>query len=164
MLEINTGVTGAKRQSWRRANPRDVLKRLLDKSPELTEEQAELECWEIIHKDVSQMRTVYEYWFANNFHSLMHPRPLRQSGASSRLSRRMHEQIEEHIEEKVEEKFQIILLDMELPTGKQLRASTREELLECGGWMQRVAERLKPNQTVGQAGISEQQLRELYTE
>jgi hypothetical protein len=31
---IDIGVTGAKRQSWRRANPRDVLKRIIDRHPD----------------------------------------------------------------------------------------------------------------------------------
>jgi hypothetical protein len=51
---------------------------------------------------------------------------------------------------------------MVLPSGKALRHSTREELLECGGWMIWVAEELRPGQTPDEAGISEARAREIY--
>lgn len=169
MLEINTGKTGAKRQSWQRANPRDVLKRLKDKNQDWTEEELQAECWRIISGDKEQLYTVFEYWFANNYRSLLYPLPQRDARSSGRgqTSAAIHDRLADHINtkvnEQVDEKIQIILLDMLLPNGKPLRAATREELVECGGWLQKVAEKLKPNQTVGQAGISEQKLRELYT-
>lgn len=61
---------------------------------------------------------------------------------------------------KLDEKIE--LLSMLMPTGKLLRDSTREELIAYDGWMIRVVERMKPNQTVWEAGLSEMQLRELY--
>jgi hypothetical protein len=162
--QTDTGVTGAKRQSWRRANPRDVLKRLIDKNPDLDEAQAEIEVWDIVHRDISQMRTIFEYWFVNNYRSLVKPWPRKpQTAERDRAeTERAARAINEKIEEKIETKVNIRLLDMILPNGKQLRHSIREELVEFGGWMQRVAAKLLPHQSVAEAGISEDELRALY--
>lgn len=160
-VQIDTGVTGAKRQSWRRANPRDVLKRILDKEPDLTEDDAGNECWDIIHRDPAQMRTVFEYWFTNNYRSLVKPRYSTTPRGSAAV-KIVTAAISSQIEQKIEERVKIVLLDMMLPNGKPLRNSTREELVELGGWAGKIAEKLQPNETVEQAGLSESQLRELY--
>jgi hypothetical protein len=161
--QIDTGITGAKRQSWRKANPRDILKRLLDADTELSEDEARNECWEKIHKDEGLLRSVYDYWFDNNYRSLVKPAPT--PGAAQRRKAAVDaiaQNIGAQIEQKIEARVKIALLDMTLPTGKALRHSTREELTELGGWAARVAEKLAPSQTVAEAGLSEAQLRELY--
>jgi hypothetical protein len=178
-LGITSGMTGAKRQSWRRANPRDVLKRLIDKSPDLTEDEALTECWEIVHRDQQQMRTIYEYWFANNYRSLTQPHTLaaardeatrRERAARDEATRqeaardveKTAQRIRSQISQKIEERVKIELLSMVLPNGKTLSQATREELVELGGWTAKVANQLQPNQTVAQAGLTEAQLRALY--
>jgi hypothetical protein len=198
-LNIDTGVTGAKRQSWKRANPRDVLKRIIDKNPDYDEAQVQTECWEILHRDQQQIRTVFEYWFTNNYRSLVNPttRPKkpakapetapdrRQAGQSEAqgsekepsaplsmpeiaVSQPITEmqarrtEVKDTIERAIATRIEIVLLDMVLPSGKALRHSTREELLELGGWAARVGAQLAPQQTVAQAGLSEEQLRALY--
>jgi hypothetical protein len=161
-VQIDTGVTGAKRQSWRRANPRDVLKRLLDKESEISEDEARNECWEIMNKDRSQMRSVYDYWFDNNYRSLVKPVDAGVVRRRRAAVQAVAQEVGKQIEQKIEERVKIVLLDMMLPSGKTLRHSSREELLELGGWAARVAGKLKPDQTVEQAGISEDQLHELY--
>jgi hypothetical protein len=159
-LQIDTGVTGAKRQSWRRANPRYVLKRLLDDNPELSEEEIEDKCWTIIHRDQDQMRTVFEHWFGNTWRSLI--RPEQDIAATREQAAAVTGNLATAIGEKIDQKIKVVLLDMILPTGKLLRHSTREELLGMGGWAQRLAERLQPQQTVEQAGLSEARIRRLY--
>lgn len=160
---VTPGQTGAKRQSWRRSNPREVLKRLIDNDPSLTEAEASDACWQIVHKNSEQMATIFEYWFANNYRSLVHPAPRKPRPVRTPAQRAvLTSQIREQIERKIEERARIVLLEMILPTGKQLRDSTREELIACGGWLVRVAERLDPDQTVGEAGLSEDDIAEAY--
>jgi hypothetical protein len=185
----DTGTTGAKRQSWKRANPRDVLKRIIDDHPEMSLADLQDECWGVLHHDEQLMQTVFEYWFTNNYRSLIKraPSPIIEPpswsppeteppetepsepplGAteppawSPAATHRLAKAIRTKIDEKVEG-IAIALLTMTMPNGKPFRQATREELLQAGGWMQRVADRLEPEQTVEQAGLSETQLRELY--
>lgn len=165
---ITSGITGAKRQSWRRANPRDVLKRLIDKNPDWTEDEALTECWDILHRDQQQMRTVYEYWFANNYRSLTQPHASpapRTEAARQQTAQEVEktaQRIRTQIDKKIEERVKIELLKMVLPNGKTLSETTREELIALGGWTEKVAQQLKPKQTVAQAGLTEAQLRALY--
>jgi hypothetical protein len=160
-LQTDLGVTGAKRQSWRRANPRDVLKRLIDKNPEMGEDELQAEAWDILHRDQQQMRTVFEYWFANNYRSAVKPKS--SGGWQERAkTQELAAKIEEQLVQKVEATVRVTLLYMTLPSGKWLRDSTREELLELGGWTARVAKKLRPHQTVAQAGLTEEQLQALY--
>jgi hypothetical protein len=184
-LQTDIGITGAKRQSWKRANPRDVLKRIIDKNPEWDEEEVLTECWDILRRDQQQMRTVFEYWFDNNYRSLVratakpkpgarpepeptpatsHPATEERSATEERpaATALMTAAIREKIEERISHKVTIALLGMTLPSGKPLRLATREELLEAGGWMQRVAARLEPGQTVEEANLTENELRALY--
>jgi hypothetical protein len=190
--QIDTGTNGAKRQSWRRANPRDVLKRLIDRA-DLSENKAEEkianECWDILHRDQMQMRTVFEYWFANNYRSLIKSgaagggsiktapqpssppdataptsaaqQPSEATAGTSSIAAKIREKIEEKIEEQVGARVKIVLLDMMMPTGKLLRYTTREELVDLDGWAQRLVERLQPGQTV-EAAFTEDDLRGLY--
>jgi hypothetical protein len=43
-----------------------------------------------------------------------------------------------------------------------VRHSTHEELMESGGWRQRLAAELQPGQTPDEAGITETRARELF--
>jgi hypothetical protein len=43
-----------------------------------------------------------------------------------------------------------------------MKLVSREELIDLGGWAQKVADQLYPNQTVGKANIPKRQLRDIY--
>jgi hypothetical protein len=66
------------------------------------------------------------------------------------------------VQARIAKDVSIALLDMVLPSGRTLAASTREELLYAGGWLVDVAGRLAPMQTVAEAGLTEDDLRSLY--
>lgn len=157
--DVSPGATGAKRQSWKRANPRDVLKRIIDDNPGMTEGDIQERCWHILQSDQQQLRTIFEYWFANNYRSLTLPSsprsptaakaassgsavpaassasPSPARGASSdtsTLAAAIDKKLDDHIEEKVKLRVTIVLRHMMLPHGKTVAQSTREELLEIG--------------------------------
>lgn len=165
---IDTGTTGAKRQSWRKDNPRDVLKRIIDENPASSEGDVQELAWHEMRDHIGYMRTIFEYWFANNFRSLAAQiespiKSRRETIAATR--RRINERKEtlrRRLDEKIEQRIKIALLDMILPTGKTLRDSSREELIALGGWAAKVADNLHEGQTVGDAGLSEEILRSLY--
>ena len=180
--EINMGVTGAKRQSWSRANPRDTLLRLIRENEGDSEDDIRVICWERLKQDVSarcggvdasiieaaldnsQLRTTFEYWFANNYRSLIHEEPqareqrMRQRQVVAEEINKEAAQLASRIETVIKKR----LLGMIMPTGKTLRDSTREELLAMSDWTAAVATKLQPGQTVGEAGLTEDQLHELY--
>jgi hypothetical protein len=171
-VHIDTGVTGEKRQSWSRANPRAVLERIVRENPNATETEIADLCWEEFTVGVTfdgnhALRSrefletiVTEYWVHNNYARLVVPDDeVKQRRAAARQSVR---RVVTAINDAIEERVKIALLDMILPTGKPVRSSSREELIDLGGWVSRVAERLQPNQTIEEAGITEAQLRELY--
>lgn len=174
---IDTGITGAKRQSWKRNNPREVLKRLIDQYPDMSKDEIWdsfdaiwVEFWDIVQDDKNQYRTQSEYWYANNFRSLVEPRAKRTKTTTSKprptvsvntITNAIDARLNDHIEKCVEDKVKIVLLDMEMPSGKTLGQSTREELLEFGDFARRVAKHLKPGQIVEQV-LSETDLKTLY--
>jgi hypothetical protein len=185
---LDQGVLGAKRQSWQRQNPRDTLLHFIQKNPNANEDTIRIECWEVLKRDVankakgvdkailfgaldnSQLRIAYEYWFANNYRSLV-VKPIsteeeREERRQQREARRQEaiakaKKVVQSHNAKVEEKVKIQILSMMMPSGKTFGNSTKEELSACGGWMVNVAFRLKPGQTVLQAGIREEELRSL---
>jgi len=172
MTFIDTGVRGATGQSWRGANPRDLLRRVIDDNPgsdrvslfrlfvdKLKEED-----------DGDHMETIIEYWFANNYHSLIAAR----SGAAANQSGRAAATAErdrwvagttEKLRERIAEEASIVLLDMLMPNGKHLAECTGEECAalasQLGNWLRKVARRVKPEETVG-ATLTEADLRKLY--
>ena len=205
----NSSTTGAFRQSWKRANPRSVLMRVLAANPDWDKIQAQAETWILMTKGVkgslSYLQAVFEYWFDNNYDSLVNPREKRrrktasatanapsvdpqtnQSAASpgpeppspaagsvkttadkantavSEIAFVQQADLKASIDVLIKKKIKTALLDLTLPSGKTLRHSTREELLECGGWMIWIAEELHPGQTPDEAGISEARAQEIY--
>lgn len=157
MTETHQGTYGAKVQSWRRANPRELLRRLLDENP--NDDKAAL--FEIFWSEISEeastdlLKSVAEYWFANNYHSLTGHAAVRPLARKS--------EIKALIEKRIIEEARVMLLDMMMPNGKYLAQCTKEECTVFGGWLKAVASKLTPNQEVG-AVLSEDELRAIYSE
>lgn len=149
---VDTGRTGAKRQSWK-PNPRSILIKLIAENPHETmqDEEAILELlWEAVKGDEEQLRSICDYWGTNNYRSIVY-----KADPQKRLARR--EAIER---EKKSIASRIILMDWQTPSGKLLRDCTKQDCKRVGGWLVRVADKMKPRQTVGQA-FSEKQLKAL---
>lgn len=167
---LNTGINGAKVQSWKSANPRDILKRLMEENPQM-EKPALLAALrhELLAEDrIEYLDAVIEYWFSNNYQSLVAPRTSaprvsapRPSPAVAKAARQkevvtLKKNLERHIEEKVEER----LLDFIMPSGKTLRDSTGADCAKAGGWFTKIAGAVGARQRVGNV-LSEEQVRKL---
>lgn len=155
MTSLDTGTYGAKVQSWKRANPRDLLKRLIDNQPAAGRDAIFQEFREYLRGDDGEdfLDSVIEYWFANNYHSLIErPAPSR---AAQQTERRV-------AVEKVKETIRARLLDMRLPNGLTLAASTFGYCAKLGGGLARIGAKGKPNQVVGKH-LSETEVRKLYS-
>jgi uncharacterized protein YfaP (DUF2135 family) len=163
---LNTGILGAKVQSWKSANPRDILKRLMEENPRM-EKPALLAALrhELLSEDrIEYLDAVIEYWFSNNYHSLVAPRvsATRPSPAVAKAAKQekiaaIRQKVERHIEEKVEAR----LLDFIMPSGKTLRDSTGADCAKAGGWLTKIAGKVNARQRVGNV-LSEEQVRKLF--
>ena len=162
MTMVDTGVTGAKRQSWHATNPRELLKRLIEENPKWDKERVLRTFSREVTDNRRYIDTIVEYWFANNYHSLIE-RPARTYRA--RQTREATEQVKAAIKNEIEHKATVMLLELNMPNGKLLRDCTGAECSKLsskiGGWLLRISKRIKPNQTVGSA-LTEQEVRDFY--
>jgi hypothetical protein len=161
MTHIDTGITGAKRQSWKHDNPRDLLKTIIEKNPQASKEVLLKKFSETIFQkhNFKLLETMVEYWFANNLHSLLNSNIDLKKGFSNPLKKKFKQQIREHIQLAAE----TILLDMIMPNGKKLRDCSGTECAAIGSWLSIVASRMPPNALVGKI-FNERKLREILEE
>lgn len=158
MTSLDTGTYGAKVQSWKRANPRDLLKRLIEEQPRADKETLFKAFRDQVRGDDGEdfLDSIIEYWFANNYHSLTE----RPSPAPSKAAKRARvEEIKATIKARA---AKMILLDMVLPNGKPLRDCTGRECAKAGGWFTKIAGQVKSGDIVGKV-MSETQVRKLYS-
>lgn len=164
---VDLGVRGAKVQTWRAANPRELLKRVIDDNPG-ADRQALLHLFreQMWREDEAEdyVDTIIDYWFANNYYSIVAPVGIART-EQHRRTLQASAQVAEKIRQRIVEQAQIMLSDMLMPNGKRLAECTGKECqslgIAVGGWLGRVARKVKPDQAVGEA-LSEEQLRELY--
>lgn len=163
---LETGKYGAKVQSWHHASPRNLLKRLIEENPK-ADKKALLKLMraELLSEDgIDYLYAVIEYWFSNNYDSISKPPEKRRAErvVREKAVAKVAEVVRAKAIKVIEEKAQIMLLDMvKLPTGKTLRESTGKECAKAGGWLSRIAEKVKPGQMVG-AALSEDEVRALF--
>ncbi len=165
---LDKGTYGAKVQSWKGANPRDLLRRIIDDNPAMDKPEllATLRHELLADDQIDYLDTVIEYWFSNNYHSLVGAMAAQNRLYPMLIASRMAKQakaevIKGKLRDHIQEVAETILLDMVLPNGKALRDCTGKQCAKAGGWLARVAEKVKPNQKVGVA-LSESQVRDLW--
>lgn len=165
-LELQNSVQGAKRQSQKRANPRDVLLRIMKENEGAPEDEIMNYCWEQVRDDDAYLRTIFDYWFANNYRSLAYnwgrPSPQVEMERRTRESR-IAAAVEPIKAAIIAKAPAIALLGLKMANGKKLANCSGADCSHLGGWLARVAEKVGPDQLVGDA-LTEEQVRELYAE
>lgn len=163
MTYLDTGTLGAKVQSWHGANPRELLKRVIDDNPGADRPALFALFKEALQDDDEYIAAIVEYWFANNYNSIIHT-PLSRPTNAATYERTVAD-IKEQLGKKIKESAAIALLDMVMPNGKTLADCTGGECMtlrrNIGGWLLRVARRVKTDETVGST-LTEEQLQALY--
>jgi len=168
MDQLDLGIRGATKQSWAGANPRDLLKKLIEEHsgadrPALFRMFIDRLNEEPDADDYKQ--TIIEYWFANNYHSLVGAAVAPPAEKRSIETTTATTMVRERVREKIREGAQIVLLDMVLPNGKALKDCTGRECRELapriGEWLERVAKKVRANELVGDR-LSEEQVKALY--
>lgn len=161
MTHVDTGITGAKRQSWRHDNPRDVLKNIIEKNQQASKEKLlEIFTQTMFKKDNHALiETIIEYWFANNLNSLLHS----DDSLKGQFIKPHVKKIKEQIRERIKIAAGVILMDMVMPNKKKLRDCSGAECAAVGGWLSVVAIRMSPSAIVGKT-FSEQDMRGMLAE
>jgi hypothetical protein len=160
------GVTGAKHQSWQRANPRDMLKRLIEKNPKANKDELFNLFCEAVENEPMIIEVIIEYWYINNYQSLMAPR-LTAKVATAYRREAITTALKARATAVIEKKAKIILLDMVMPSGKKLRDTTFAACAELGErmgqWLSDLSVMGAPNQKIGSV-LTEDQVRQVYEE
>jgi hypothetical protein len=163
MTHVDMGTTGAKRQSWEKDNPRELLRRLIEKHPQYSRDRALSEFKKLLDGRQTYIETIVEYWFSNNYASLVD----RENDPVQRI-KRIGEQtaaLREGLNKAVETRVKIVLLDMVMPNGKPLRGCTGKECGEfartIGAWLARVSKQIRPTDVVGDV-LTEKQVATFY--
>jgi hypothetical protein len=156
MTHIDTGTYGAKRQSWKGVSPRDLLKRMIDSNPGVAEETLQEKFAARVENEPDYLAPIIEYWFANNYRSLVHSQP--QVRVGRREARKAQDDV---VKQTIIARAPIVLLDLAMPNGKSLRDCTGKDCAKAGGWLAKLAAKVKPAQKVGDA-LSEKEVRALF--
>lgn len=175
--QVNPGTYGAKRQSFNKANPRDILIKIVNENPNISEDEALQELWNQIHNKPTILRTVVEYWFANNWRSIdiTHSRnivPRTASAPRANVQRTdtdiklpTNKQITSFVQQKIKLKATAILMQMILPNGKSLGETTGAELKEIapaiGNWLCALTIKVPEDKKVSEV-LTEEELKSLY--
>lgn len=168
MEQMNIGTIGAKRQSWSGTNPRDLLKSVMDENPGADRPVIFKLFRERLREDNESedyVDTIIEYWLANNYYSLVGPSRSIQATTRIGAVTEAANEIRTRVASKIKESAKIVLLELVMPNGKQLRECTGKECRELsarvGEWLLHVSERVKARQTVGDV-LTEADLQEIY--
>lgn len=160
------GRLGAKVQSWKKSNPRDVLKEIVEKNPGASKASLHEELVRKVITDEEMMNSIIEYWFTNNYNSLTDGRFAEPPEKRSHQSAQRVAAISQQVRTKIKTEAAIMLMEMIMPNGVALKHCTGRDCrtlsTTIGHWLEMVADRLKPGQKVGDH-LDEAQLKELYS-
>lgn len=136
-------------------NPRDLVVELVKKQPDADRKTLfEVFCGEIeIDITNGYQRAVAWYFFVNMYDYLVTSRNQRRADPVQRSEARVAQR------DAVERiKAQIVMLDLTMPNGKQMRECTGAEMAKFGNRYQKIAERVGKAKLVG-AVLDEEQVR-----
>lgn len=165
-MAIQIGTKGAKVQSWKSANPREMLVRMMDESPGTSRETLLEEFRGEVRKrgNDSYLDVIIDYWFANNFYSLTADRPERKAEARAQKADQV-ETIKTKLKAKIVEEARVILLDLMMPNGRRLAECTGAECgrmsKRVGTWLSNIAGAVRPSEVVGDV-LDEAAVRRFY--
>lgn len=157
MSQIEVGTYGAKRQSMKKAQPRELLRNLIEENPKAPEQKLLSLFADTVRDDPEMIDAVLEYWFANNYRCLTF-----RSDAVERLNsaKRLAASVTSIAVAAKTRATRMVLLDMVMPNGKSLRDCTGADCAKVSGWQAKIAKLVKPSQKVGEV-LSEAQVRKL---
>ena len=157
MTFINQGLIGAKRATWRNANPRLLLQKIITDLPSESEETWRELFWEKVENDTDQIRAIVEYWLDNNIRSLVQserPQPIQPKKDDVNIAK-------DKMQRRVNLEARLQVLELVMPNNKVLGDCTGAECKKFGGWFTKLADRVPRNKTVSSV-LTEAQAYKLY--
>lgn len=162
MTHIDLGATGAKRATWRDANPRELLHRLIAEHPKADEDKWRRLFWREVQGDEALIRSIVEYWLDNNLRSMLagdrRAAARKQTAADVAVETAT---VKAKVRERVRKEAKILLLGLLMPNGKPLRHCTGDDCRKFGGWLAGVARAVPAKKQVGDV-LSEGDVRKLW--
>jgi hypothetical protein len=168
MTDINLGITGAKRATWRREDTRPLLQTLVENNPRLDDEELFELLWQEVINDEKQLRSIVRYWYDLALLALRRSAPrasgrrqsARAAATPSPEQRARTDKVKEQLKERVTQEA-ILLLKLPMPNGKELGRCTGADCRTFGGWFTALADKVSARQIVGNA-LSEKQVRRIW--
>lgn len=165
MTFIEQGTLGAYRQTWRKGNPRSLLKTIMEKNPKADPQKLYRLYWEEVEGDKELLRDIVGYWLDHNYQSLLRdcePESRRRhERASASSSSAAAAPAAAKLQERVEHETRLVLLDLTMPNDKALKDCTGNDCRGFGGWMFQLAKKVPATKTVG-ATLSEDEVYKIW--
>ncbi|MUO30825.1 MULTISPECIES: hypothetical protein [Rhizobium/Agrobacterium group] len=160
---LDAGTYGAKVQSWKRYNPRELLIRVMDDHAG-ADKQAILSALRdalLLDDGPDYLDAIIEYWFSNNYNSIVTRPSLTVERKTTVSLKARADTLKAKVKAKIIEEAKMILMDMIMPNGKPLRDCTARDCEAAGGWLQSLASLVPPDEKVGSA-LTENDVRKAF--
>jgi hypothetical protein len=173
MTTIHTGTQGAKRTSWGKNNPRELMLRIRRRNPTADINEHFAAFLEELEKPRNRKYQlgIDEYFHTNAYHALVKeereaaktkpsPEEIEAERKRQEMECKAHDAAAEAIISGV---IEASLLNIVMPNGKQMRACSGDYMSNVGGWYGRIGAAIKPDQIVGDV-LSEADVKRLAAE
>jgi hypothetical protein len=162
MTHVEPGVLGAYRASWRKANPRELIMRIMRENPSADETTLRELFWREVRNDEDYQRVLSEYFLDHVFKSLHDSESRKRSSKQAKeAARERAHSVKRQLKARVQEEAKLILLDLLMPNGKTLRNCTGADCECFGGWFTRLAKHVPAKKLVGDV-LNERDVRKLW--
>lgn len=164
---MHAGIYGAKVQSWRARNPREILARIIEENPKASRGVILMKVSEELLQphNAEMIDVVIEYWFSNNYASLLATRSTSSENIQQRREKRSESirSAKQKISKGIDAIVKIRLLEMIMPNGKPLKECTFAECAEFGNWATRLSAKGNPHEKIGVI-LNEEDVRAAWAE
>jgi hypothetical protein len=169
-LDITPGVLGAKRATWRDANPRKLLQDIIEANPNGPETLWRKLFWERVESDDDQIQAIVAYWLDNHVRYIQDHGPdtkqeTAKKGPAAQAAEQKTETVKENVKSTLREHIvreaRVILLEIMMPNGKKLAQCTGADCKNFGGWLTAVATKVPAKKKVADI-LSEAEVRKLW--
>jgi hypothetical protein len=161
MTYIDSGVSSAKRATWRQTDWRPILMRIVKENPTASTEQICERFWEEVREDLDQLKGIV-FYVGNLGVRALTPKHKKRTGSAHEVEVKKAVAImKTKIKKRIAEEARLLLLDLITPNGKPLRNCTGQECRALGSWYAQLGQKVPANKTVGNC-LSENQVYRLW--
>jgi hypothetical protein len=164
MTFVEQGTQGAFRQTWRKGNPRSLLKTMMEANPQADQREIYKLYWDEVNDDKELLRDIVGYWLDHNYLALVRETVSRAPSTStirSTSKTSTETSTASKLKDRIRYETKIVLLDLIMPNDKPLAHCTGAECSKFGGWLFQLSKTVPGNRTVGQT-LSEDQVYQLW--